>query len=111
MQSDSISREMALGAVCGVLIGTGYQNRAMAAIRLIPALVDEEEKPVQYMSPCPHCGDPTVAVTGNEVSDDGMRGEIIQERTCESCGKKRYVRLVYRLVDVRPISEEELPKG
>lgn len=38
MKDDAISREMALGAVCGALIGTRYQKYAVSAIKLIPAL-------------------------------------------------------------------------
>lgn len=45
MKDDAISREMALGAVCGALIGTKYQRYAVSAIKLIPAL---EDVPVKH---------------------------------------------------------------
>lgn len=69
------------------------------------------QKPVRYMTPCPNCGGNQIAITGNDVANDGELGVILQERTCESCGKKHHAKLMYRLQGVRPIREEELPKG
>lgn len=69
------------------------------------------QKPMRYMMPCPNCGGNQIAITGNDVANDGELGVILQERTCESCGKKHHAKLLYRLQGVSPISEEELPRG
>ena len=70
-----------------------------------------EKEPIWFMAPCPYCGDPNVVITGNHVAEGYERGVIVQERTCETCGKKRYVRLIYQLTGVEPIREEDLARG
>lgn len=48
--NDIISREMALGAMLGSMVGTGYQSLAMGVIRMLPALESGEVMGAQWVS-------------------------------------------------------------